>query len=58
MSGETWTSATSDAETWISVPDGGNGYVAALYVRPVYVSQASGNAWVEESDAAQSWVAA
>lgn len=58
MSGETWAAASSDAETWVSIADSGNGYVAALFVRPVFVSQQTGNAWSEESDAASSWAAA
>jgi hypothetical protein len=58
MSGETWTTATSDAETWTNVADASNGYMVANYVRPVYVSFQSGNAWAEASDASTTWSAA
>jgi hypothetical protein len=58
MSGETWTAASSDAETWISVEDAANGYVEALYVSPRYVHGVGSTIWAEASDASSTWSSA
>jgi hypothetical protein len=55
MTTETWSSATSSSETWTDVRDSANGYVAALYVIPVYVFGTGGVSWSEAADESTTW---
>lgn len=58
MTTETWAEVSVNSETWTDVRDGANGYVAALYVLPVYVFGTSGVAWSETSDENTTWTPA